>query len=89
MIGMYCRSHHNSGKSLCENCEKLKNYSGMRLDKCPYGEDKPVCSECQTHCYKSDMREQIRTVMRWAGPRMILRHPVLAIDHLIKLKLSS
>ena len=29
------------------------------------------------------MREQMRVVMRWAGPRMMLRHPVMAIVHLI------
>jgi len=28
------------------------------------------------------MREQMRVVMRWAGPRMMLRHPIMAIAHL-------
>ena len=27
-------------------------------------------------------REQIRGVMRYAGPRMLLRHPILAFYHL-------
>ena len=32
------------------------------------------------------MREKIRTVMRYSGPRMITVHPVLAIRHLIESK---
>jgi hypothetical protein len=28
------------------------------------------------------MREKIKTVMRYAGKRMILRHPVLALFHM-------
>ena len=29
------------------------------------------------------MREAIRVVMRYAGPRMLVRHPVLALGHTI------
>jgi hypothetical protein len=29
------------------------------------------------------MREQIRCVMRYAGPRMMMYHPVLAILHFL------
>jgi len=29
------------------------------------------------------MRERIRSVMRYAGPRMMYRHPLLAFHHLI------
>ena len=28
------------------------------------------------------MREQIRAVMRWSGPRMLFVHPVLAARHM-------
>ncbi|MDR2525428.1 MAG: nitrous oxide-stimulated promoter family protein, partial [Oscillospiraceae bacterium] len=34
-------------------------------------------------CYRADMREKIRAVMRYAGPRMLLHHPVMAIRHFI------
>ena len=44
---------------------------------------KTLCSACKVHCYKPEMREQIRTVMRWAGPRMLPVHPVLSIKHVI------
>ena len=45
-------------------------------------ETKTFCSACKVHCYKPEMREQIRTVMRWSGPRMLFVHPVLAIRHM-------
>jgi len=32
------------------------------------------------------MLEEIRKVMRWAGPRMIFNHPVLAVRHVIETK---
>jgi hypothetical protein len=35
------------------------------------------------HCYKPAMREQIRVVMRYSGPRMAQRHPLLAAAHLL------
>ena len=28
------------------------------------------------------MRERVRAVMRYSGPRMLTRHPVLAVAHL-------
>jgi hypothetical protein len=30
------------------------------------------------------MREAIRTVMRFAGPRMLLSHPILALFHVVE-----
>jgi hypothetical protein len=34
-------------------------------------------------CYTPDMRERIRAVMRFSGPRMLLHHPWLALMHLV------
>ncbi|WP_373691314.1 nitrous oxide-stimulated promoter family protein [Endozoicomonas sp. YOMI1] len=48
-----------------------------------YGVEKPTCANCQVHCYKPEQRRQIREVMKWAGPRLLLKHPVLTIQHLI------
>jgi len=31
------------------------------------------------HCYSAERREEIKIVMKWAGPRMLLHHPLLAI----------
>ena len=85
MIALYCRGNHGTEKgNLCEACAGLLAYAHERSDKCLYMEKKTFCSSCKTHCYKREMREQIRTVMRYSGPRMMTVHPVLAIRHLIE-----
>ncbi len=81
MIAMYHRGMHTAGP-LCPDCAALLAYALQRIEKCPFGADKPTCANCTTHCYKAEMREQVRAVMRYAGPRMLLRHPVLALLHL-------
>lgn len=64
-------------------CKELLEYSRERLDKCPFGEGKTICTKCPVHCYRQEMRQKIRTVMRYSGPRMLYKHPVIAIQHLI------
>ena len=84
MIGMYCRDQHGvRGEALCADCADLLRYAGLRLAKCPYQEHKTTCAKCPVHCYKPARREQIRAVMRYAGPRMMFRHPRLAFYHLV------
>lgn len=85
MVRMYCRGHgHGRGEApLCGECGALFEYAKRRLERCVFGDAKPACANCVVHCYKAEMREQIRVVMRWAGPRMMLRHPVMAIGHMI------
>lgn len=87
MIQIYCRDHHRPAQGrLCEDCRQLLDYAEKRMDKCPYGEAKPVCSQCTIHCYKPEMRENIRAVMAYAGPRMLARSPVLTIRYLYRKK---
>ena len=69
---------------LCPECAALLDYALRRLDSCRFGDGKPSCRKCPVHCYRADMRERIRTVMRWAGPRMIFRHPIAATRHLLR-----
>ena len=68
--------------SLCPQCQALLDYAHKRLEHCKFGEDKPSCTRCPVHCYKPAMREQIRQVMRYSGPRMLLHDPIMAIRHL-------
>ncbi len=82
MIGMYCRARHES-RELCTECRELVAYAMARADKCPFGEGKTVCSLCPVHCYKPEMRQRVREVMRFAGPRMMKSHPAMAITHLL------
>lgn len=81
MVGIYCRAHHRGEEGPCGECRELLSYAECRLDRCPFGADKTTCAACPIHCYKPTMRQRVREVMRYAGPRMLLRHPVLAIMH--------
>ena len=81
MIQLYCKKQHHSKDGLCPECAALDAYARMRSEKCPFMETKTFCSACKVHCYKPAMREQIRAVMRWAGPRMLPVHPVLSVKH--------
>jgi predicted amidophosphoribosyltransferase len=81
MIDLYCRGHHGSKAALCPDCQELLDYVKQRLEKCPLKAEKPRCSKCPVHCYKPDMRERIKAVMKYSGPRMIYRHPVLTAKH--------
>ena len=87
MIVLYCRKNHKTAKGvLCQQCAQLDTYAIDRSDKCPFMEQKTFCSNCHVHCYQPDMREQIRAVMRFSGPRMIFHHPVTAVRHVILTK---
>lgn len=82
MIGIYCSDKHDSDSDdLCPSCQEFSRYAALRLEKCPYGVDKPTCANCPIHCYKPARRAQAREIMRYAGPRMLLRHPLLTIAH--------
>lgn len=83
MVRIFCRDTHARRRGLCTECQALMDYATRRVDRCVFGEDKPTCANCKVHCYNAEMRERVRTVMRHAGPRMLLRHPILAIAHLI------
>jgi len=90
MIRIFCDSNHGTGtKLLCPACSELLDYAKERLNKCPYGEKKGACSKCKIHCYKPGMRKQITEVMRFSGPKMARKHPLLAIEHLLRLKASG
>lgn len=85
MIALFCQKNHG-GRDLCPDCAALDAYARQRSDKCPFMETKTFCSNCRVHCYKPEMREKIRAVMRFSGPRMIFHHPVTAMRHVIETK---
>lgn len=82
MVRLYCRAHHHTLQGLCGECSTLLDYARRRLEACPFGDAKPACNKCLAHCYSAHHREQIRIIMRWAGPRMLRYHPLMAIHHL-------
>ena len=58
-------------------------YALHRVDCCPFGAEKPTCIDCSIHCYRPAMQERIRQIMQYAGPRMVVRHPILTLRHLL------
>lgn len=82
MIGIYCHAQHGNG-GLCAECSELLAYADERLRLCPFQEGKTTCAKCHVHCFQPDMREKTRVVMRYSGPRMLRRHPILAMRHFL------
>lgn len=82
MIALYQRACpdaiHDAG-----HYAALFAYAQKRLDKCVFGEEKPACKQCPVHCYQPARREEMKQIMRWAGPRMLWRHPILTVRHLL------
>ncbi|MDO6620084.1 MULTISPECIES: nitrous oxide-stimulated promoter family protein [unclassified Shewanella] len=89
MAKIYCRAHHQialqteNSQGLCPDCIELLEYAETRLDRCPYGQQKPTCNKCPVHCYKPHMKQKVREIMIYSGPRMLLPHPIMAITHLL------
>jgi hypothetical protein len=84
LVRIYCVEMHGlPGGELCPDCTGLLGYAMQRLTRCPFQEEKPTCANCPIHCYQQAYREEMRRVMRMAGPRMLLRHPLLALRHLL------
>lgn len=86
MIRVYCKGNHvaydKKNKRLCKECQALDDYARMRSEKCPFMETKTFCSNCKVHCYKPEMRQRIKEVMCYSGPRMLFVHPIACIRHL-------
>jgi len=83
MIAIYCRGNHGTKRGPCTDCLALWEYAQQRVERCSFRADKPTCVNCPVHCFKPAMREQIRKVMRYAGPRMLRRHPMLTLFHFV------
>lgn len=82
MVTLYCNHKHDSKDGLCQDCRNLLEYAWERLESCKHSQNKPTCGKCPIHCYKPDMRERVRNVMRYAGSRMIIYHPLDALKHI-------
>lgn len=83
MVRIHCHDRHATPAGLCAECQALMDYATRRIDRCVFGDQKPTCANCKVHCYNVQMRERVRSVMRYAGPRMLWRHPLLTIAHLV------
>lgn len=82
MASIYCAGQGH-GKAPCESCSAIIDYAEKRIDACRFGDEKGWCSQCSVHCFKPEVREEVRKIMRYAGPRMLLYSPIEAVRHLI------
>jgi hypothetical protein len=83
MVLCYCQDHHGTQLDLCPSCQGLLDYATLRLERCRFGENKPTCANCPVHCYQAKRRDEVKMVMRYAGPRMLWKHPLLAVRHIL------
>lgn len=83
LLRLFCRNKHAHGSdgAFCPDCAELLDFAEYRLRKCPFGEEKSTCANCRIHCYRPGERERMKVAMRYAGPRMLLLHPILALRH--------
>jgi hypothetical protein len=88
MIEMFCRGRHGGGHP-CAECSELIDYAQKKLATCPFGRDKPTCSHCKVHCYTPEMRERIRDVMRFSGPRILAVHPLTTLLYFLDIFSAS
>ena len=84
MIKLYCSKKYHI-QPLCPSCKALQDYAFTKLSHCKYGENKTFCNQCPTHCYSKKYREEIKKVMRFSGPWILLYHPFIALKHLLSL----
>lgn len=86
MARIYCASNCEAEKDergLCPECAACIEYAIERTRRCPH-EHKGNCEDCDIHCYQPEKRAQIRAIMAFAGPRMLTKHPVMALRYLKK-----
>ena len=83
MIELYCKKNHSKRGTdgLCEECKNLSEYVNKRIDNCPNMATKTFCARCANPCYKKDMKEKIKEVMKFSGKRMIFHRPSLVFKH--------
>ncbi|MGI6787136.1 MAG: nitrous oxide-stimulated promoter family protein [Acholeplasmataceae bacterium] len=84
MLKIYCKKKHSSTK-LCTECVEIQQYAHLKIEKCPFISDKPFCAFCKVQCYQKDMKEKIREIMKFSGPKMIFRAPIQSFKHIMQM----
>lgn len=86
MVKIFCAGHNHSKiqctSDLCNECSSILGYALQRIDFCPHKTEKPSCANCTVHCYRGEWADKIKQLMRYAGPKMIFKHPILAFFHI-------
>lgn len=67
-VKIYCKKHHQGQdvEGYCADCGKILEYALKRDQTCRL-EPKPKCKDCKIHCYKPEMRQKIKEIMKFSG----------------------
>jgi len=75
-VYVYCKNNHldraKNSDGYCDECYEVLNYALKRDEKCPL-DPKPKCKDCKIHCYKPEMRQKIKEIMKFSGIYFIKR----------------
>ena len=82
MVQIYCNNLHDTKGPFCVECEEFLEYAKDRLQRCPYQEGKTACGKCGLACYNSESKEKGMKIFTYSGPRMLFKHPKLALYHM-------
>ena len=83
MGSIYCQGNHADAQKdeggMCPECRATIENTLSRAASCPYGHQ-----DCKTHCQRGDAQIRIKAIMRYAAPKMMFRHPIMAFEYLRK-----
>ncbi|HCM89632.1 MULTISPECIES: nitrous oxide-stimulated promoter family protein [Vagococcus] len=82
MIEIYYKRYQDETHQIEK--DDVESYAMARLNYCRFGEEKPTCKVCPVHCYKKSYKDKMQQIMRYSGPRMLIYHPVMSVEHFMK-----
>ena len=86
MGSIYCQGNHSDAQKdeggMCPEVPHDHRADAFRAASCPYGHE-GNCQDCK-HTVSAAMLTRIRAIMRYAAPRMMVRHPIMVLEYLRK-----
>lgn len=84
---IYCRGNHAQRRKdeagMCPECREAIELTLAKAKSCPLGHS-GNCEDCAVHCQRGDAQKRIQQIMRYAAPRMAVRHPLMTFEYLKK-----
>jgi len=81
LIRIHCHGRHHAGPELCAGCTDLQRYVAERMARCVLHDAKPTCATCKARCFAPPQQVRFRAILRYAGPQLFWRQPLLALWH--------
>lgn len=84
---IYCAAHHagalKDDAGMCEECAAVIKYTHERASACPYNHE-GNCQDCKLKCNRGEQQQRIKAIMKYAAPRMLVKHPIMTMEYLAK-----